>query len=182
MTKVRKNRFGPTENDYLYKFHEDLLNYKEKLDSFITESQSTLKGGGFDALRKVLNYYSDLISYAANLYLYTYNSFNSANAQMYEFMEDYDVLNDKYLIEVKSEYNKAKDEINNLSAGFPSAYSVEYLVNQLQSLPPLINKLETLAPTDSRLAGSLSDTKSKITAFSKHIQRMKITQIDEFKS
>ncbi len=151
---------------------------KESIDSFISNSYDKLEGGGFDALRKKLSYYSLLYGLIVNLCDTTTNNCISVNNSMYNFMEGYSSLDDSRLDEINYRLYLIYKEITECEkSGLTD--DIEPLKHQYKRLADEAEKLKELKPTDNALYGKLDKTLSDISKTKSEINNLKVTQISE---
>ena len=114
----------------------------------------------------------------------TQNNFVSVNNSMYNFMEDYNSLDDKNIDTIKGKISNIRSEIDYLDSLKIDALKVlintnrDWYENQLYYLNKELDKLEELQPTDNTLYGKLGKTVGDINKFKKYVNDLKVTKIN----
>ena len=136
----------------------------EALGSFISETPSTLKGSGYDAVRIKLSLYKKIFDTAYNLLIISSTNFQNVNNSMLNYMEGYSELDDSLISEIDAKLREIKGYINYLNdAKNASVDGTNYssLISEYNSLYNSLshyrNLLAGLSNKDSSLYGSLEN-------------------------
>lgn len=144
---------------------EDAEKLKEKIQTFIEESQSNNKliGDTWDLLRQRLTTCCEALEKRKQASISLVAAIDNANLILENYMAGYDSLDDSELPSLRAELTNAKNELARLERGTIPVYDkdgniVSYSRDeaaiastkaQIAKLEKLIKKLEELKPTDN---------------------------------
>lgn len=184
MTTFNKYKFTRTNSslervlEKSYKINETI----KLMNKFIETSKLELKGKGYDALRKMLSYQIEYLTYLSKLYLLAYEYIKNANNQIVEFMEGYDIFNDLELENVKNRYNHIYADYyelkDNKFAEVFNVWTIRGYERTLSNLDVLMNKLEQVKSVDTNATNSFSDLISTIEKYKNRIENLPVLYIE----
>lgn len=76
--------------------------------SFNSTSKSYLKGSGYDAVRKKMELYIDAFDKYSKICEHLISAIKASNNTMINYMEDYDSLDNSFIVEIETNLNDAK--------------------------------------------------------------------------
>ncbi len=147
MTKIVQMELSSTSNyiiDKMNTINDRNSRICNSINNFIANSKAMLKGNAYDTIRTRLGILSDMLASLSPLNEEFNNGIKSANEGVAEYMEDYDVLDDKDLPELKARFNELISAKNQLEAEInsyidlrknrdPYSYYKEVDLSELQS-------------------------------------------------
>ena len=156
---------------------EDSNKVLNRISTFINNSKTVCKGGGYDAVRAKMSLYLDALRKQSKICVNLSNNVVCANNSMFNYMEGYTELDNAKLPEINNSINEADRTISWLRE---IVYDYEYdnkgqiisvnshtrgdqsLINSwvsvLTELKKLREKLENLESADSSAYSSIADT------------------------
>lgn len=184
MTTFNKYKFIRTNSlldrvlEKSYKINETI----KLMNNFINTSKLQLKGKGYDALRTMLSYQVEYLTYLSKLYLLAFEYIKNANNQIVEFMGDYDIFNDLELENVKNRYSHVYADYcelkDNKFAEVFNVWTIREYERTLSNLDVLMNKLEQVKSVDTNVTNSFSDLMSTIEKYKNRIENLPVLYIE----
>lgn len=156
----------------------------EQINSFITASRDTLKGGGYDAVRTKLSVYADAFSKQSQICTILTGNAKSANNAMLNYMEGFTKLDNSLLEETKTELRNARETLQWLedyskvwvldtetqksvlkNRRNGSDYQIESYGLIIAEFEKLVEKLEHLASEDHGAYSILSSVSGDVNSY-----------------
>jgi len=146
---------------------EDTNNLMSSLLNFYGEAE--LRGRDYDMARKKISLYLEILNSRKQIASLLYEGISNSTAQFINFMEEYDVLDDAELEDVRRSFLNAQSVYSKLSTSIKSndidektkiknISNMQTYYKKMMNALELIDKLEQLSSVDGGLYGNLANT------------------------
>lgn len=154
---------------------QDFSNVQKGVNNFISSSKSQLKGKGYNQARRKLNVYIDVCNKGKDICKYLLNNIVAANNTMFNFMEEFETLDDSKIEDLRNEINRLRS-LENQFYGYANKVDNSGEKSKLRSIAvyymnvrlygeKVLKKLEELAPTDAKAFSKLDGDVSNIQKY-----------------
>lgn len=154
---------------------QDFSNVQKGVNNFISSSKSQLKGKGYNQARRKLNVYIDVCNKGKDICKYLLNNIVAANNTMFNFMGEFETLDDSKIENLRNEINRLRS-LENQFYGYANKVEDSGEKSKLRSIAAyymnvrlygekVLKKLEELAPTDAAAFSKLNSDVSNIQKY-----------------
>lgn len=171
---------------YLESVSGQTLQIYNKLREFYSNSESQLKGAGYDAMRKIIDTYASAFLNLNGICSSLNEGINSANGKMAQLTEGMD-LDDKDIPSIQNEINRINSTIRSLQNANDEYYDeqsqsykrksyaadIARYTAEVRKLEHKLGLLKNLQSNASTSAQSLESAKSNVNRFENKVNHLK---------